>query len=94
MQYRDAMDNVERSNGKYICFFCSRHLKFSGSGNPNCTYHFDRDLMSKIDTEAKAYLLGQIASDGNIPDTRRWVIMIAIKNKDVKCLENLRDIIC
>lgn len=94
IQYKAALKNIERNNGKYSCFHCSMHLKFSGSGNPNCTYNFDRNLMSKIDTEAKAYLLGWISSDGCIPDTRSWRIRIAIKNTDIKCLENLRDIVC
>lgn len=63
--YRDARDNMDRNNGSYICFQCSRFMKYSGRNNPNCKYKaLDDHLMDVIDSEVKAYLLGWIASDG------------------------------
>lgn len=80
LEYKSAMNTVEKNGGKYICLPCS---------NPN----FDRNLMEKIDTFEKAYLLGWIASDGCIsPDS--WAICIKIHEKDIQCLEKLRDIVC
>ena len=93
MQYRDVMNNIERNDGKYICLFCSRHLKYSGNNNPNCQYEYDRDLLEVIDSREKAYLLGWIASDGNISKDD-WSISINIHEKDVRCLEQLRDMVC
>jgi dUTP pyrophosphatase len=93
LQYRDAMNNIERNDGKYICLHCSRYIKSSGSDNPNCQYHYDRDLLKIIDTNEKAYLLGWIASDGTIKKDS-WTIQIAIDKIDIRCLEELRDIVC
>lgn len=93
LQYRDALNNIERNHGKYICMYCSRHLKYSGSNNPNCSYDYDRDMLSIIDTEAKAYLLGWIASDGTVSPSS-WSMTIAIDKNDLECLENIRDIVC
>lgn len=92
-EYRDAMNTIERNNGKYICLQCSRFLKSSGNENPNCQYNFDRDILETIDTAEKAYLLGWIASDGSIAKDS-WFITIQIKKDDIKCLELLRDIVC
>ncbi len=56
---------TRQRNGKDICLFCSRKLKFSGRGNPNCQYtELDDNFFNAIDTEGKAYLLGWIVSDG------------------------------
>jgi dUTP pyrophosphatase len=90
-QYRDAMNNIEKNDGEYICFYCSRHLNYSGENNPNCKYNFDRNFFKEIDDDNKAYLLGWIASDGCIVNNS---ISIYIHKKDIKCLTRLRDIIC
>lgn len=93
MSYRDIRKNKMRKDGKYICFFCSRTLKFSGRNNPNpnTKYEFDDHCMDNVDTEAKAYLLGWIASDGCISRNR---ITICIHERDYQILENLKSIIC
>lgn len=67
-------------NGRDICLFCSRRLKFSGRSNPNCQHKdVDDGFFHNIDTEGKAYLLGWIASDGTVrPDG----IEIAVHQKD------------
>jgi dUTP pyrophosphatase len=93
IQYRDAMDNIDRNDGKYICLYCSRYLKASGNNNPNCQYNFDRNILENIDTPEKAYLLGWIASDGTISKDS-WSIIIGIKEIDIQCLKILRNIVC
>lgn len=92
LQYRDARDVMDRNNGKIICFYCSREVKYSGRSNPNCK-HVDLDdkIMEIIDTEQKSYLLGWIGSDGTISD---GTITIAIHKKDIEILYKLRDIVC
>jgi len=92
LQFRDAMNNIDRNNGDYICLFCSRNQKFLGSGNPNSKYQFDRNFFKEIDNDDKAYLLGWIASDGNISTNNSATIKI--QKNDLKCLKRLRDIIC
>ncbi len=88
--YRRMMDSIERNNGKILCLYCSRKSKFTGRDNPNCKYTFSDDLLTVIDTEDKAYLLGWIASDGTI---RKHYVEIAIHAKDTAVLQDLRDII-
>lgn len=90
-EYRDILKNKKRNEGKYICFNCSRTLKYSGRLNPNCKYYFDDNMMNIIDTEGKAYLLGWIASDGSV---KKGEIVISVHEKDLNILLNLRDIIC
>lgn len=90
--YQGILENTKRNEGKYMCQFCSFLLKFSGRNNPNCKYKsLDDNFFSVVDSEEKAYLLGWIASDGNIRYDR---FSISIHEKDLKCLEKLRDIIC
>ena len=62
--YKSYFKNISRNNGKLICLFCSRDMKFSGRNNPNCKYkNIDDNYFQQINKE-KAYLLGWIASDG------------------------------
>ena len=91
LEYRTAMDNIERNNGKYICFNCSRNLKFSGTGNPNSKYNIDINYFKNIDSDDKAYFLGWIASDGHIGINNS--IIISIRDYDINCLENLKNMI-
>ena len=84
---------MENNGGSFICLQCSRHLKSSGSHNPNSKYHFDHEMFKSIDTEEKAYLLGWIASDGHISKSS-WSIKIEIQDTDIRCLETLKDIVC
>lgn len=93
ISYRDAMNTIERNNGKYLCLYCSRHLKYYGINNPNNKYQFDHNIMNNIDSEEKAYLLGWIASNGHI-GKKNWKIHLKIHKKDLKCLEILKNIIC
>lgn len=65
-QYRDILKYRRNNNGKDICLFCSRMLKFSGRTNPNCIHPFDDFYFSSIDTKEKAYVLGLIAAEGSI----------------------------
>ncbi len=89
---RTIRQTKKDNDGKIICFHCSRILKSAGRNNPNCKYKsLDDSFFSQIDTEAKAYLLGWIASDGSI--TKR-TITIAINQNDRAVLETLRDVIC
>lgn len=91
LEYRTYMDNKDRNNGKYICLYCSRKLKYSGRTNPNCKYDIDDNFFKQINTEAKAYLLGWIISDGNISKSG---FRITIHRKDEECLNKLKNIIC
>lgn len=92
-EYRSIMNTIERNNGTIMCLQCSRHIKHGGNLNPNCRYNFDRNLLDIIDTPEKAYLLGWIASDGSVCKNS-WSVRISILEKDIKCLEILRNIIC
>lgn len=89
---RLAEETRRNNGGKIICVFCSRALKSTGRRNPNCAYPtLDDAFFSDIDSEAKAYLLGWIASDGAIrPDS----ISIYVHEKDGPTLEHLRDLVC
>lgn len=74
---------------------CSNKLKikmYMGRKNPNTKYlKLDDNFFKNVDNEGKAYLLGWIASDGTVSLSS---VTIKINNKDVKCLEVLKDIIC
>ena len=90
--YRDARDNMDRNNGKYICRPCSQKIKYTGRLNPNCRYKsLDDHFFSSVSTEAKSYLLGWIASDGHISES---CIQVEIKDVDRDVIEVLRDVVC
>ena len=91
-QYRHIHSNMDKNNGSYICFPCSR-MRRRGRSAPNCKYkNIDDHLMDLIDSEEKAYLLGWIASDGWLKENGK--IGIAVNTCDVGVLEVLRDFIC
>lgn len=75
---------------------CINELKktiYMGRKNPNTKYHnLDDNFFKEVNTDAKAYLLGWIASDGSLNEN--GCTNISINKKDKLCLENLRDIIC
>jgi hypothetical protein len=75
----------------YRCLPCTLRADFYGRTAPGAKYEFDNDYFAEIDSEAKAYLLGWIASDGHI---RRGGFTIMIHGKDRACLEMLRDQVC
>lgn len=92
IEFRHAINYMEKNGGKISCIFCSRTSKFSGRNNPNTKYtNLDDNFFQKIDSNEKAYLLGWIASDGSL--TKRG-FSIAIHQKDIAILYKLRDIIC
>ena len=74
---------------------CSNKLKikmYMGRKNPNVKYEkLDDNFFKEVNSEEKAYLLGWIASDGSVEPGK---ISIAINEKDVECLEMLKNIIC
>lgn len=86
-------DETRRNNaGKMICVFCSRALKSTGRRNPNCVHKtLDDAFFSEVDTEAKAYLLGWIASDGAV---QPGSISLYVHEKDGSTLHHLRDLVC
>jgi dUTP pyrophosphatase len=86
-------DRTRKLNeGKIICLFCSRTLKFSGRANPNCQYkNLNDNFFEVVDSSDKAYILGWIASDGHL-DTGS--ISIFIQQEDIECIEHIRDMIC
>lgn len=82
------------TNKNYCCIEClakDRKNIYTGDGNPNSKYNFDRDFFKKIDTEFKAWFLGWIASDGTIGKN---YITIAIDKKDRSVLETIKYNFC
>lgn len=64
----------------------------SGRTDPNARHRsLDDRFFADVDTEAKAYLLGWIASDGAITRTS---IALYLHRKDTSALRQLRDIVC
>src|SRR5574337_2058356 len=56
-EYREICRTADRNNGKVICLYCSRTLKYSGRNNPNCQYkNIKDDIFKNIDSEDQAYL--------------------------------------
>ena len=89
-EYRSIKDVMDRNNNKYICLYCSRNMKYLGRNNPNCKYKtLDDNYFEKIDTEAKAYLLGWIASDGHVNGNNYIII-----ERDEDILIKLRNSVC
>lgn len=92
IEERLANETRARNDGRIICLFCSRSSKGAGRGNPNVKYHdLDDDFFQAIDSEAKAYLLGWIASDAAIT---KGTIALYVHRRDAQTLSVLRDIVC
>ena len=92
VRYCNARINIDRNNGSYICRSCSM-MRLSGRNASNCKYkELDDHLMDVIDSEAKAYLLGWIASDGWLHEN--GTVGIGVNIRDIDVLEVLRDFIC
>ena len=92
IEERLARETRSNNGGKILCVFCSRALKGSGRKNKNVKYPaLDDAFFSRVDTEAKAYLLGWIASDGSIT---KGSIRLYLHEKDAKTLSRVRDLIC
>ncbi len=92
IEERLANETRAKNDGKIICQRCSIAGKRSGRTNPNARYRdLDDNFFDSIDSEAKAYLLGWIASDGSI---RAGSITIFVHQKDAITATRLRDVIC
>jgi deoxyuridine 5'-triphosphate nucleotidohydrolase len=92
-EYRTIKRLMDGNNGVYMCLQCSRRAKSSGRDNPNCKYTtLDDNYFSNVDTEAKAYLLGWIASDGHVAVTN--TIKIEVEKRDREIITILRNSIC
>lgn len=91
-EYRQVCRTMERNNGKVICLYCSRTIKYTGRNNPNCQCKkLNDNILDVIDSEEKAYLLGWIASDGHV--SKNNCINIAVNEKDAYILDVLNDIV-
>lgn len=92
IEERLANETRARNDGKLLCARCSIALKRTGRTNPNARYQdLDDSLFSSIETEAMAYLLGWIASDGSVTANS---IALYIHDKDAETLRRLRDLAC
>lgn len=78
-------DRKRREDGGDICLYCSR-CAFRGEGNPNIRHIIFDHFLEEIDTEAKAYVLGWIASDGAI---QKGTIALELHRRDEGILRNL-----
>jgi len=85
-EYRVICDIMERNDGKVICMYCSRAIKYIGKYK-----ELDDDVLNEVDSEEKAYLLGWIASEGCV--AVNGVINIAIHKKDSYILDILNEIV-
>ena len=85
-EWKTVVRDREADDGSDICMPCSRARK-TGADNPNCRYpDLKEDLLENIDTEAKAYLLGWLASDGAV---QPGAVTLEIHRKDRVILEDL-----
>lgn len=91
IEERLANETRAKNDGRLICSRCSIATKRSGRTNPNARYAVDDALLDTIDTDAKAYLLGWIASDGSIAKNS---IAIYVHRRDRVTLEALRNVVC
>lgn len=66
-EFCTVMRDRSKNEGKDVCLYCFRLIKFSGRSNPNCKFKMDDAFFATIDSREKAYILGFIASDGSIP---------------------------
>lgn len=83
---RAQSKNRGRNGGVYMCFWCSRRTKYSGRKNPNARHALDDRLLETIDSEAKAYLLGWIGSDGSVS---KGTVSISIHERDAQVLRDV-----
>jgi hypothetical protein len=69
------------------CDAIHKKTRYIGTSNPNRKHIYNSRFLENIDTEFKAYLLGWIASDGNISS---GTISISIHNRDKEILEKIK----
>ena len=79
--------------GKNICNACSKTLKTVGRSKSKSNFKiaFDDNFFNIIDSEGKAYLLGWIASVGDV--AKNNVVSIRVHKKDVKIFNSFNDIL-
>ena len=83
LAYKNAITTIERNDGNYICTQCARERNNDGGTN---------NILNKIDTSEKAYLLGCIVSNGII-NKKQNSIKIIINKRDMKYIGILRNLI-
>jgi dUTP pyrophosphatase len=83
--------NRKKNNGRYICLQCSRVIKYSSRKNLNYKYDIPTFFFADIDNEFKAYILGQIASNGVIFNGG---FSIYGDERDLEIISKIRNIIC
>ncbi len=88
-EYIEILRTKQQNDSYYICIYCLKKIKFLDRDNKK--YIFNEELMEKIDTERKAYILGWIVSQGNIQNN---LISIIMNKKKINDLIEFRDIIC
>jgi deoxyuridine 5'-triphosphate nucleotidohydrolase len=88
---RAEAKNRKHNSDAFICLPCSQVVNNSARRNPNARNRaLDDDFFREIDSEAKAYLLGWVASDGSIT---RGTIAIHIHRKDAAVVEVWKQIL-
>lgn len=76
----------KKSRIRKVCSIKCRSILWTGIGNPNQKYLFDRNLFKNVDTEEKSYLLGWIASDGHV---REDSVVVEIHDQDDEIIDKL-----
>lgn len=92
LTYKQLKLNLKSNDGLIMCANCN-NAKVSPSIIRQRKYVFNEDIFANIAECKYAYLLGWLASDGHISKNLTY-LTIAINNKDLPCLERLRDIVC
>lgn len=90
LEYRVALEHQEKHDGRIMCSKCYQSSELQGRKNPNARHNIDDGLLSDIDTEDKAYLLGWIASDGSVSSGS---ISVEVNADDYSILKTLADIV-
>ena len=90
-EYNNVLSTLQSNEGKFVCLYCLKFLEQSGRLNPNTKTYLDHRLLSEIDTEGKAYLLGCIISSSVI---KAESVRLEFPREKLDILLNLRDIIC
>lgn len=80
-------EGIKISETQLRRYFHELDLEFPPKGESSRIYSLDQDFFNQIDTEEKAYILGLIATDGNI---FKNIIKIELKRSDKELLQKLR----
>ena len=89
-EFSEILRNYNRNNKVYVCPFCIKIKKLTI--HSSSSYNLNDRLLSIIDSEHKAYLLGLVASRCGFVEKGR--IQIKIKGNDLEVLKLLRDFVC